>query len=144
MSFYAAHKFVSVGVFPNDIRTIAPSPALGALSCPKPRALSCSGAASDTSLSRRSYTIWRRLHFTALIPSVDVAVQFFIDHFLSIINRHTPLRTFRVKNRNTPWFTRELSDLIHDGNKQWSLARKSNTTDDWLLFPVLRNKCCPY
>ena len=80
-------------------------------------------------------------HFIALIPSVDVAVQFVIDHFLSIINRHAPLRKFRVKNRNTPWFTRELSDLIHDRNKQWSLARKSNTSHDWLLFRVLRNKC---
>ncbi|KAI4830607.1 hypothetical protein KUCAC02_002226 [Chaenocephalus aceratus] len=58
---------------------------------------------------------------------------------MKIIDRHAPLRKFRVKGRNNPWFSAELSSLLHERNNAWAKARKSGSEVEWLRFRQLRN-----
>ena len=43
---------------------------------------------------------WSRI---SLINDVELAWKYFYDAFSIIINKHAPLRKFRVKGRNNPW-----------------------------------------
>ncbi len=78
----------------------------------------------------------------ALIDDVETAWSFFHDSFLEILNKHAPMQKFRIKGRDNPWFTAELSCLLHERNMTWAKARKSDSEADWLLFRQLsKNKC---
>jgi len=81
---------------------------------------------------------WDRV---ALIPTVDEAVAFFQEQFVLIANKHAPFKRHRIKNRDNPWFSHELAQLIQSKNKQWSLARRTNSNVDWQHFRRLRNQC---
>lgn len=50
-------------------------------------------------------------------------------------------RKLRVKGRENPWFSTELSDLIQQRNEAWAKARQSDSAKDWFIFRQLRNKC---
>uniref|UniRef100_A0A3B3HBJ0 ribonuclease H n=1 Tax=Oryzias latipes TaxID=8090 RepID=A0A3B3HBJ0_ORYLA len=76
-----------------------------------------------------------------LLPNVELALTFFKDTFTNIVNKHAPIRRFRVKGRENPWFTPELSDTIHMRNLAWARARKGDSSVDWTAFRQLRNKC---
>lgn len=65
--------------------------------------------------------------------------SFFYDGFTEIVNKHAPLRRFRIKGQNNLWFTSELSNLLHECNLAWVKARKTNNNSDWLHFRQLRN-----
>ena len=139
----AVHKYVSVGVFPNDISDHCTIACVRSTKLPKNKCLlvlkRCFKHFSEQAfLHDLAEVEWSRL---ALIPSISDAVSFFQHQILALINKHAPLRKFRIKDRSNPWFSRELSDAIHARNKQWSLARKSKSDKDWLLFRSLRNKC---
>ena len=60
---------------------------------------------------------------------------------MKIVNKHAPIGKFRVKGRDNPWFSPELSDTIHRRNVAWAKARKSVLASDWSIFRQLRNKC---
>ena len=68
-----------------------------------------------------------------------------LDHFISVFNCvsdiHAPYKKLRVKNRSNPWFSHEVSSLLHKRNAAWKLARSSGTTANWQSFRQLRNKC---
>ena len=51
------------------------------------------------------------------------------------------MRKFRIKGRDSPWFTAELPGVLHERNAVWAKARRSGTEADCLLFRQLRNKC---
>ncbi|XP_055755262.1 uncharacterized protein LOC129834369 [Salvelinus fontinalis] len=76
-----------------------------------------------------------------LIPDVETAWIIFHDAFPQIVNKHAPFRRFRVKGRDNPWFSSELSCIIHNRNLAWAKARKSCSDADCLIFRQLRNKC---
>lgn len=76
-----------------------------------------------------------------LLPDVELAWSFFKENVLKIVNKHSPMRNFRVKGRENPWFSPELSDTIHKRNLAWAKARKSDSATDWSVFRHLRNKC---
>ena len=65
----------------------------------------------------------------------------FWKHLLtSVIDKHAPLRTTRVKNKWSPWITNELLREIH---KRDFLKRKAASTNDpsiWKQFKDARNK----
>ena len=74
-----------------------------------------------------------------LCADVETAWSYFYLGFMEIIDRHAPLRKFRVKGRDNPWFFADLSSLLHERNKAWAKARKSGTEVEWLCFRQLRN-----
>lgn len=80
---------------------------------------------------------WSRI---ALFDDVEIALSFIQNSFLDILSRHAPIHKFRIKGRDNPWFTAELSYLLHERNVAWTKARKSDAKDDWLLFRQLRNQ----
>ena len=47
-----------------------------------------------------------------LCADVETAWSYFYLGFMEIIDRHAPLRKFRVKGRDNPWFSAELSSLL--------------------------------
>lgn len=81
---------------------------------------------------------WQRV---SLVPDVQLAWTFFKDLFLSVVQKHAPLKRFRVKGRENPWFSDELSCLIRERDHAWAKARKSRSELDWIRFRYLRNKC---
>ncbi len=76
-----------------------------------------------------------------LIPDVDCAWDYFYNGFMSIINKHAPLKKHRVKHRDNPWFSAALYDLIEERDVAWAKARQTHLDSDWLHFRQLRNKC---
>ena len=59
--------------------------------------------------------------------------------FLSIVNKHAPLRTMRVCTRSSPWITSKLKKQMHDRDILKLKASKSNDSGDWTLFKTRRN-----
>ena len=58
-----------------------------------------------------------------------------------IINKHAPFRKYKIKGRDNPWFSEQLSDLIHERDLAWATVKKSKNSSDWQHFTHLRNKC---
>ena len=60
---------------------------------------------------------------------------------VSIINKHAPFRTKRVKNKWSPWITNELLREIH--KRDFLTEKKAASTNDlsiWKQFKDARNK----
>lgn len=138
----AAHKYTAIGVFAN----MSDHCVIGCVrdtKIPKSKGLvifrRCFKHFSEQAFLHDLADIeWDRL---ALIPTIDDAVALFQSQFLTIANKHAPLKKFRVKNRDNPWFSNELAQLLHSRDEQWSLARKSTSIAAWQRFRALRNKC---
>lgn len=73
-------------------------------------------------------------------PDVDTKVQIFNALFVSLFDKHAPYRTFRVKNRPSPWMTPALKALIRERNKAGKKLSKSKRKSDEDVFKALRNK----
>lgn len=139
----APHKFSAVGVFCNDLSDHCVVGAIRNTKVPK---------LESRVISKRNmkhfceqgfhYDLfhfnWNRIE---LIPDVETAWSFFSDSFQNIVNKHAPIRKYRVKGRDNPWFSPELSDSIHERNLAWAKARNTSLPTDWLAFKQLRNKC---
>ena len=59
-----------------------------------------------------------------LLPDVELTWTFFKENFVKIVNKHAPIRKFRVKGRENPWFSPELSDTSRQRNVAWAKAKK--------------------
>ena len=59
--------------------------------------------------------------------------------FLSIVDKHAPLRTARVRARSSPWITSDLKKLMHERNILKIKAHKSNNPNAWMQFKKQRN-----
>ena len=51
-----------------------------------------------------------------------------------------PIKKIRIKNRFSPWFNRDLVELLHLKNSIWQIAQHKHTQADWLSFRQIRNK----
>ena len=54
--------------------------------------------------------------------------------FLSIVDKHAPLRTMLVRARNSPWITSELKKQMHDRDIFKMKSSKSTDPNDWTQF----------
>lgn len=52
------------------------------------------------------------------VDDVEMALTFFQNSCLDI-------HTFRIKGRDKPWFTSEISNSIHERNVAWAKARRT-------------------
>jgi len=64
----------------------------------------------------------------------------FKEEFLKISNKHVPIETRRLKNRNNPWITPEIVELMYERDyvKKKAVKLKDNTL--WCKYVSLRNK----
>lgn len=137
------HKFSSLAVFCNDLSDHCVVAACRDTKIPKgkPRIIFKRNLKQFNEQAYHhdlSLVNWGHI---GLLPDVELAWTFFKENFEKIVNKHAPMRKFRVKGRENPWFSPELSDSIHQRNVAWAKARKSDSASDWSIFRQLRNKC---
>ena len=56
-----------------------------------------------------------------------------------ILDEMCPLKKKNVRDRNEPWLTNDIIDLIHNKDLAWKKARKTKSLDDINLAKNLRN-----
>jgi len=75
------------------------------------------------------------------MPDVSLAWDYFKSIFLSICDKHSPVKRFRISGKNNPWFKDTVSTSIKQRNAAWVKAKKSNNPLDWITYRASRNKC---
>ena len=64
--------------------------------------------------------------------------------FLSILDKHAPIKTLRIRRNKLPWITNDINRLIHERNclkhKAVSCQNDIETTMYWNKYKILRNK----
>lgn len=60
--------------------------------------------------------------------------------FLSISNKHAPVRYVKMKNRNNPWITRDIINLIYTRDKIYQKACNTKDPQTFNLYRKIRNK----
>ena len=76
-----------------------------------------------------------------LIPFAEDACSFLSSELTKVIDKHAPLKTFRVKGRHLPWISTELLNLFKQRDKAWAKYHLSNSPADWDIYKGLRNTC---
>ena len=71
--------------------------------------------------------------------NVFVAWDIFKCEYLRICQAHAPIRKFRVKSLNNPWFTSEIQQLIYHRNFLHKKAAKFNNLLLWAEYICCRN-----
>lgn len=68
-------------------------------------------------------------------PDVELALDHFCKSSKSVVDKHTLIKKYRVQNRASPWFLAEISSLLNEGNKAWTLAKHAGCAEVsvWLL-----------
>lgn len=77
----------------------------------------------------------------SLMPDVNVAWDYFLTTFMPICDKHAPLKKYRIRGRDNPWFSESISNSLRLRDTAWAKARTSNAPAGWTSFRVLRNKC---
>ena len=62
---------------------------------------------------------------------VDKSYCSFVSTFKKIVDKHAPLKTKRVKQKNVQWITKEIREMISQRDKQVKKARKTGHEEDW-------------
>ena len=71
---------------------------------------------------------------------VDDAVFLWEGLFNSVANDHAPIKSKRVKGKQTPWLTNKLLEIRRDRDYHWKQAQKSNNSQyHWQMYRKLRN-----
>ena len=59
--------------------------------------------------------------------------------FNSVVDKHAPFRTKRVRASKSPWISSQLKDEMHKRDAQKIKLIRSNDSLDWFLFKKMRN-----
>ena len=59
---------------------------------------------------------------------------------INIINKHAPLKTYRVKSRSSPWITRDIISLMHRRDCIYDKAKMTKNDELLKQYKILRNK----
>lgn len=70
--------------------------------------------------------------------SIDEKLDTFNELFTDVLNRHAPIKTFKLKHKPSPFMTPELKQSIEMRNKAHKKARQSNSVEDWESFNTLK------
>lgn len=141
----APHKYTATGIFCNDISDHCVIACVRNTKLPKVK---------SRYIFKRQFKLFDEQAFLHelyhhlcpgvidAIPDVDIAVDYFTTKFLQICDKHAPIKKLRIRGRDNPWFSNELSELIRQRNISWAKARHTHLPADWTHFRCLRNKCC--
>ncbi|CAB1348639.1 unnamed protein product, partial [Coregonus sp. 'balchen'] len=69
-----------------------------------------------------------------LVLSITLSNSSLLTDAGDIVNKHAPIKKMRIKNRFSPWFDRDLAELLHLKNSIWRKAQHTLTHADWLSF----------
>ena len=73
--------------------------------------------------------------------NVNIALSYREQGLNTIIDRHAPKITKRVKGHKCPWITYKIKKLINTRNKTLKKARKTNKECDWSICKILKSLC---
>ena len=73
--------------------------------------------------------------------NVNIALDYMLQGLTSIIDRHAPKITKRVKGRKCPWLTYKIKTLMNTRDKVLRKAQKTNKECDWSSYKRLKNLC---
>ena len=73
------------------------------------------------------------------INDINTAWNKWSSSFANICERHAPLRTIRVKDRNKPWVTKEILKLIYARDIAHKIALRDQNENKWNEYRYLRN-----
>ena len=76
-------------------------------------------------------------------PNILDKINKILDKINNILSIMCPIKNRKTKDRNEPWITDELIDLIHQKNRAWKKAKKTKNIDDIEHARVLRNRVKP-
>ena len=57
-----------------------------------------------------------------------------------MVEKHAPIRTKRVRSKNSPWITTDLKERMHNRDTLKIKAMKSKDLHDWANFERMRDK----
>ena len=60
--------------------------------------------------------------------------------FFSCLDKHSQLRTKRVRSCKSPWITPHLEKCMHERDIRKMKASRSKDSNDWRMFKALRNQ----
>lgn len=60
---------------------------------------------------------------------------------IATADKHCPYKKYQHKKELPPWLTQDILDLIHDRDRQYKLAKRSNDSNDWAEARRMRNLC---
>lgn len=81
------------------------------------------------------------LNLVCDMDDVELAWNYFKKTFLAIVDKHAPIRRYRVRGRDNPWFNDSIATAVREWNEAWIKAKRNNNDKCWLNYRVLRNKC---
>ena len=104
------------------------------------------------SFSGRSYKDYDKVNFTERLLNQDWQVfdtetdpeilwNTMVNNIMNCIDKMCPLKNFKVRASDKPWFTNELLEQIKDKDKALKRAKKTGKSNDWKIARRLRNDC---
>ena len=77
-------------------------------------------------------------HENFSIDDVNEKLSSFNGHFLSILEKHAPVKSMKIRYRRCPFMSREIKELMKNRDKLHKLARRTKMTTDWDNYRVCR------
>ena len=81
-------------------------------------------------------TEWQQVFVT---NDINEKVSKFNELVTALMDKHAPVKSFKVKNDPTPWMTKEIRRLISKRNKARRRHSKNKTDENYARFKRLRN-----
>ena len=76
----------------------------------------------------------------SLVDDVDEQLNQFNSNFLRILDRHAPVKTIKVRHRQSPFVDNEIKELMKKRDRLHRVARQTKNICDWDSFRVARNE----
>ena len=71
---------------------------------------------------------------------VNEKLDYFNSEFLSVLERHTPIKTIKIRNRQCPFVDDEIKEAMKKRDRLHKLARQTNDILDWENFRLSRGE----
>ena len=75
-----------------------------------------------------------------MIDDVDGQLNYFNCNFLRVLDRHAPVKTMKVRYRQSPFVDDEVKELMKKRDRLHRIARQTKSICDWNSFRVARNE----
>ena len=75
----------------------------------------------------------------AVIDDVNDKLEHLNVNFSTVLDRHAPVKTMKIRYRQCPFVDKEIKDLMSEREKLHRLARITQLPSDWNDFYLLRN-----
>ncbi len=75
------------------------------------------------------------------VLDIDDHMAFFQDLFLTVLNKHAPLKTKVIRTRQVPHMTKEWKSAIYRRNMAYNTFMSNKSDNNWEAYRQLRNQC---